>query len=131
MPDLIRVVIDTNHIMSAMLSATGASAKLIEWMTRDEDYFQLVLSPPIWEEYTTVAAWLVPPARAEERERVLQILRQRPEFALVDQALAEMEAGNKGRALVLHDACRSWIYNRCDRIPDKRHRRPEKGEERR
>jgi predicted nucleic acid-binding protein len=30
-----RVVIDTNHIMSAILSARGASAKLIDWMTAD------------------------------------------------------------------------------------------------
>jgi predicted nucleic acid-binding protein len=33
MLDILRVVIDTNHIMSAILSAKGASAKLIDWMT--------------------------------------------------------------------------------------------------
>ncbi len=39
MPDIIRVVIDTNHIISAILSARGASAKLIDWMAGDADYF--------------------------------------------------------------------------------------------
>ena len=63
MPNILRVVIDTNHIMSAILSARGASAKLIDWMTREEDYFQLLLSEPIWDEYTTVADWLIPRAR--------------------------------------------------------------------
>ena len=48
---LLRVVIDTNHIISALLSDRGASAKLIGWMTRDEDYFRLLLSKPIWDEY--------------------------------------------------------------------------------
>ena len=37
MSKLLRVVIDTNHIMSAILSARGASAKLIDWMTSEED----------------------------------------------------------------------------------------------
>jgi predicted nucleic acid-binding protein len=55
---ILRVVIDTNHIISAILSARGASARLIDWMTRDEDYFQLLLSEPIWQEYTTVAEWI-------------------------------------------------------------------------
>lgn len=59
MPDLLRVVIDTNHIMSAILSERGASAKLIDWMTREEDYFQLLLSKPIWDEYVAVANWLI------------------------------------------------------------------------
>jgi predicted nucleic acid-binding protein len=40
---LLRVVIDTNHIMSAILSSRGASAKLIDWMTREEDYFQRII----------------------------------------------------------------------------------------
>jgi predicted nucleic acid-binding protein len=59
-PDLIRVVIDTNHIMSAILSACGASAKLINWMTREEDYCRLLISQPIWDEYRAVADWLIP-----------------------------------------------------------------------
>jgi predicted nucleic acid-binding protein len=57
---VLRVVIDTNHVMSAILSSRGASAKLIDWMTRDEDYFKLLLSQPIWNEYRMVADWLVP-----------------------------------------------------------------------
>jgi predicted nucleic acid-binding protein len=52
---VLRVVIDTNHIMSAILSARGASAKLIDWMIREEDYFQLLISQPIWSEYHAVA----------------------------------------------------------------------------
>ena len=63
---ILRVVIDTNHIISAILSGRGASAKLIDWMTRDEDYFQLLLSEPIWQEYKTVAEWLVPRSRHRE-----------------------------------------------------------------
>ncbi|MGI0011305.1 MAG: hypothetical protein ACREAE_07890 [Nitrosopumilaceae archaeon] len=42
MPEIIRVVIDTNHIISAILSKRGASAKLADWMIR-EDYFQLLI----------------------------------------------------------------------------------------
>ena len=53
MPEILRVVIDTNHIMSAILSARGASAKLLDWMTREEDYFHLLMSQPIWDEYST------------------------------------------------------------------------------
>lgn len=75
MPNILRVVIDTNHIMSAILSARGASAKLIDWMTREEDYFQLLLSEPIWDEYTTVADWLIPRARQWEKERIMHVLR--------------------------------------------------------
>ena len=71
MPDMLRVVIDTNHIMSAILSARGASAKLIDWMTREEDYFQLLISQPIWDEYRAVADWLIPDARQLEKERVV------------------------------------------------------------
>ncbi len=52
MHNILRVVIDTNHIMSAILSYLGASAKLIDWMTREEDYFRLLLSQPIWDEYS-------------------------------------------------------------------------------
>ncbi len=44
MHNILRVVIDTNHIMSAILSSRGASAKLIDWMIREEDYFRLLIS---------------------------------------------------------------------------------------
>ena len=73
--ELLRVVIDTNHIMSAILSGRGASAKLIDWLTQEKDYFQLLLSQPIWNEYVTVADWLVPSAQQTEKERVLEALR--------------------------------------------------------
>jgi uncharacterized protein len=72
---VLRVVIDTNHIMSAILSSRGASAKLIDWMTKEEDYFRLLISQPIWDEYSTVANWLIPAARQDEKERILNILR--------------------------------------------------------
>jgi putative PIN family toxin of toxin-antitoxin system len=72
--ETLRVVIDTNHIMSAILSARGASSKLIDWMTREEDYFQLLLSHAIWKEYRTVADWLIPESRKEERARILNVL---------------------------------------------------------
>ncbi len=62
-------------MMSAILSARGASAKLIDWMTREEDYFQLLVSEPIWDEYTGVAEWLIPSSRQAEKERILRILR--------------------------------------------------------
>jgi putative PIN family toxin of toxin-antitoxin system len=71
---ILRVVIDTNHIMSAILSSRGASSKLIDWMTRDEDYFQLLISQPIWNEYNAVANWLIPETKQSERERILNIL---------------------------------------------------------
>jgi len=74
MPKILRVVIDTKHIISAILSARGASAKLIDWMTRDEDYFRLLLSEPIWQEYTTVAEWLIPSSQHCEKERIIHIL---------------------------------------------------------
>jgi putative PIN family toxin of toxin-antitoxin system len=61
--------------MSAILSSQGASAKLIDWMTKEEDYFRLLISQPIWNEYSTVADWLIPKARHEEKERILHILR--------------------------------------------------------
>ena len=48
---ILRVVIDTNHIISAILSVRGASSKLIDWMIRDEDYFRLLISKNIWKEY--------------------------------------------------------------------------------
>ncbi len=80
MLDILRVVIDTNHIISAILSARGASAKLIDWMTREEDYFRLLISPPIWDEYTTVADWLIPDSKQLEKERVLKTLRAQSEW---------------------------------------------------
>ena len=75
MAKLPRVVIDTNHIMSAILSARGASAKLIDWMTGADDCFQLLLSPPIWREYNTVAEWLIPPPQYYEKDRIMKSLR--------------------------------------------------------
>jgi len=42
MLDILRVVIDTNLIISAILNGTRAPAKLIDWMTREEDYFRLL-----------------------------------------------------------------------------------------
>lgn len=74
MHNLLRVVIDTNHIISAILSSRGASAKLIDWMTREEDYFGLLISPPIWDEYTTVADWLIPASKQNEKERIMNVL---------------------------------------------------------
>lgn len=87
MNDLLRVVIDTNHIMSAILSSKGASAKLIDWMTKDEDYFVLLISEPIWKEYRTVADWLIPETRQSEKKRIMNILYSQaekiePEFQL-------------------------------------------------
>lgn len=61
--------------MSAILSERGASAKLIDWMTREEDYFRLLLSQPIWDEYVAVANWLIPASLQTEKERVLNTLR--------------------------------------------------------
>ena len=75
MDKILRVVIDTNHIMSAILSNRGASAKLINWMTREDDYFKLLLSQPILDEYRAVAGWLIPDSKQKERERVLSTLR--------------------------------------------------------
>ena len=74
MSDLLRVVIDTNLIISAILSNRGAAAKLIDWLTGDEDYFQLLLSDPIWQEYITVASWLIPDSRHDERTRIFETL---------------------------------------------------------
>ncbi|OQW87388.1 MAG: putative toxin-antitoxin system toxin component, PIN family [Thiotrichaceae bacterium IS1] len=73
---MLRVVIDTNHIMSAILSDRGASAKLIDWMVNRENYFQWLISQPIWEEYYGVADWLIPPTRQLEKQRILRILRE-------------------------------------------------------
>ena len=80
MSKVLRVVIDTNHIMSAILSARGASAKLIDWMTHEEDYFQLLISQPIWNEYHAVASWLIPDAKQHEKERILRVLLAQPEW---------------------------------------------------
>lgn len=80
MPEIARVVIDTNHIMSAILSARGVSSKLLDWMTRDEEYLKLLISQPIWDEYCTVADWLIPSTRHEEKERILSILRLQAEW---------------------------------------------------
>jgi putative PIN family toxin of toxin-antitoxin system len=77
---ILRVVIDTNHIMSAILSARGASEKLIDWMTREEDYFKLLISRPIWNEYSTVADWLIPDSRQREKERIVNVLRLQSEW---------------------------------------------------
>ena len=79
-PEILRVVIDTNHIMSAILSDRGASSKLIAWMTKEEDYFRLLISEPIRREYETVAGWLIPDTRHNERRRILKILYDRAEF---------------------------------------------------
>ncbi len=72
--DLIRVVIDTNHIVSSILSSKGASAKLIDWMTKEEDYFILLISESIWKEYSTVADWLIPETRHSEKKRIMNVL---------------------------------------------------------
>ncbi|MCK4760818.1 MAG: putative toxin-antitoxin system toxin component, PIN family [Candidatus Aminicenantes bacterium] len=84
---ILRVVIDTNHIISAILSSRGASSKLIDWMTRADDYFKLLLSEPIWDEYNTVADWLTPFSRQPEKERIINALHThadwiKPDFQL-------------------------------------------------
>ena len=76
MTSVLRVVVDTNIVMSAILSSRGAPAKLIGWMTREEDYLQLLLSAPIWDEYTAVADWLVPLSRRAEKVRIMEVLRR-------------------------------------------------------
>ncbi len=75
MHEIINAVIDTNHVMSAILSSRGASAKLIDWMTREDDYFHVLLSRPIWNEYQAVAGWLIPESRRLEKERILNTIR--------------------------------------------------------
>ncbi|MDZ7360656.1 MAG: putative toxin-antitoxin system toxin component, PIN family [candidate division KSB1 bacterium] len=79
MNKILRVVIDTNHIIPAILSRHGASAKLIDWYLQ-EDYFQLLISQPIWKEYRTVADWLIPEPKLLEKERILNILLFRSEW---------------------------------------------------
>ena len=80
MHQILRVVIDPNHIMSAILSARGASAKLLDWMTREDDYFRLVMSQPVWDEYCAVANWLIPDTKQHEKERVLHVLLTQSEW---------------------------------------------------
>lgn len=87
MHEILRVVIDTNHIISAILSSRGASAKLINWMTREEDYFRLLLSEPIWDEYSTVADWLIPNSRQPEKERIMGSLSTHSEWIRPDLQL--------------------------------------------
>jgi putative PIN family toxin of toxin-antitoxin system len=77
---ILRVVIDTNHIMSAILSSRGASAKLIDLMTGEEDYFRLLISQYIWDEYTTVANWLIPLSKQDEKERIMSVLLSQSEW---------------------------------------------------
>ena len=84
MHKILRVVIDTNHIISAILSDRGASAKLINWMTRDEDYFKLLVSESIWEEYSTVADWLIPNSKEPEKERIMEALHIHSEWIKPD-----------------------------------------------
>src|SRR5262245_58685241 len=68
--------------MSAILSTRGASAKLIDWMTHEEDYFQVLLSQPIWNEYCTVADWLIPYTKQHEKERILRVLLAQSEWII-------------------------------------------------
>lgn len=77
---ILRAVIDTNHIMSAILSSKGASSKLIDWLTKEEDYYLLLMSQPIWEEYQTVADWLIPESRQDEKNRILSTIRLQSEW---------------------------------------------------
>ncbi|OQX09058.1 MAG: putative toxin-antitoxin system toxin component, PIN family [Desulfobacteraceae bacterium IS3] len=80
MSEILRAVIDTNHVMSAILSDRGASSKLIDWMTKEENYFTLLISEPIRREYETVAGWLIPDSRRNEMRRILDILYDRAEL---------------------------------------------------
>ena len=67
-------------IISAILSSRGASAKLIDWMTREEDYFRLLISQSIWNEYSTVADWLIPHSKQNEKERIMNVLRSQSDW---------------------------------------------------
>jgi putative PIN family toxin of toxin-antitoxin system len=87
MLEILRVVIDTNLIISAILNGTGAPAKLIDWM-EDEDYFRLLISQPIWDEYTTVANWLIPDSKQLEKKRVLKTLRDQSDWIEPDFQLS-------------------------------------------
>jgi putative PIN family toxin of toxin-antitoxin system len=73
-------VVDTNHTISAILSTQGASAKLIDWLTREEYSFRLLMSQPIWNEYRTVADWLIPGESQHEKEGILNTLRMQSDW---------------------------------------------------
>lgn len=49
-------------------------------MTRKEDYFKLLLSQQIWDEYKTVADWLIPNSREREKNRIMNILHFQSEW---------------------------------------------------
>lgn len=49
-------------------------------MTHERDHFRLLLSQPVWEEYRTVADWLIPTSKAAEKVRILNALRQHSEW---------------------------------------------------
>jgi predicted nucleic acid-binding protein len=66
--------------MSVILSSHGASSKLIDWLTGEEDYFNLLVSQPIWDEYTTVADWLIPSSRDKEKKRILKLVLSQAEW---------------------------------------------------
>lgn len=82
MHKILRVVIDTNHIISAILSARGASSKLIDWMTGEKDCFRLLLSEPIWDEYNTVADWLIPGSKQIEKKRIMKTVQAQSEWII-------------------------------------------------
>ena len=88
MLEILRVVIDTNLIISAILNGKGAPAKLIDWMTREDDYFRLLISQPIWDEYTTVANWLIPDSKQLEKKRVMKTLRAQSDWIEPDFQLS-------------------------------------------
>ena len=88
MLEILRVVIDTNLIISAILNGKGAPAKLIDWMTREDDYFRLLISQPIWDEYTTVANWLIPDSKQLEKKRVMKTLRDQSDWIEPDFQLS-------------------------------------------
>ena len=78
----LRAVIDTNHVMSAILSSKGASSKLIDWLTKEEDYYRLLISQPILDEYQTVADWLIPASKQDEKKRILSTIRLQSEWII-------------------------------------------------
>ena len=60
-------------------------------------------------------------------QQLLKLLHEHAHFALIDQALAELEAGETERALILYDACESLIYHRYDRMSDHQKEEPKEG----
>ena len=52
MPDIVKAVINTNVFVSALLSSTGASAKILDRFYNSE--FQLAISTEILDEYRSV-----------------------------------------------------------------------------